>query len=117
MPAALAASMPTGASSKTTARDGDTPAFSAATRKISGSGLPRAMSSSEAIAANRPDRPHDSTVRSRLGRTPLDRAPRPALQVEMGPPAARADRQADPRRRQAVEQLAHAVHQGNVPPR
>ena len=72
MPAAFAAWMPTGASSKTTERDGSTPAFAAATRKTCGSGLPRVMSSSDAIAANRPSSPHSVTVRSRFGRTPLE---------------------------------------------
>jgi hypothetical protein len=46
--------MPTGASSKTTERAGAAPEFAAAARKICGSGFPRVMSSSDAIAANRP---------------------------------------------------------------
>ena len=74
-----------------------TPALAAATRKTSGSGLPRVMSSSEAIAANRPSRPH-----SRNG------------QLEVRPHAARADRQPHARGRQGVEHLANAVHQGDL---
>ena len=73
--------MPTGASSNTTARDGGIPTFFAATRKTSGSGLPRVMSSSEAIAAKRPSSPHSAIVSSRFGKTALEpiasRAPAP----------------------------------------
>ena len=97
MPAALAAWMPTGASSKTTERTGSTPAFVAATRKTCGSGLPRVMSSSEAIAANRPSRPHSATVSSRLARD-----------------AARADRQLHSAGRQGVEHLPDPVHQDDL---
>ena len=94
MPAALAAWMPTGASSKTTDRRGSTPALAAATRKTCGSGLPRVMSSSDAIAANRPSRPHS-----------LHR------QFQIRKRAARADRQPHAAGRQGVEHLADPVHQ------
>ena len=73
-----------------TDHEGSTLAFVAATRKIWGSGLPRVMSSSWAIAANRPSRPHSWTVNSRLARAPLE--PESANRT----PAPRSGRRAPP---------------------
>ena len=100
IPAALAAWMPTGASSKTTDRAGATPALAAATRKTCGSGLPRVMSSSDAIAANRPSSPHSATVHAEVRQRPA-RARWPAAHAAPD---------------QGVEHFADPVHQGRSCP-
>ena len=99
IPAALAAWIPTVASSKTTDRAGRAPALAAAIRKTWGSGLPRVRSSSEAIAANRPWRPQSLIE-----------------QLEVCQRAARADRQLHPPFRERIEQRTHAVEQPDLPP-
>ena len=48
------------------------PTLAAAIRKTWGSGLPRVMSSSDAIAANRPSSPHSLTLSSRFASGPLE---------------------------------------------
>ena len=100
IPAALAAWIPTVASSKTADRAGRAPDFAAAIKKTWGSGLPRVMSSSDAIAANRPSSPHSLTLSSRLARGPLE------------PIASRT-----PRSDSRIEQRTHAVEQVDTPPR